>query len=64
MGYMVNHDIKAKKLTENGYTEEFEAEILAAAGEAYAAVASGKAKLYKNSAELFADIDADDDENE
>ncbi|MDR0197668.1 MAG: hypothetical protein LBI36_05560 [Oscillospiraceae bacterium] len=43
--------------TENGYTPEFEAEILAQAEECYAAVANGTAKKYKNAAELFADMD-------
>jgi hypothetical protein len=49
------------ELTENGYTPEFEAMILAEAEVAYAAVADGTAKLYRNAAELFADLDAEDD---
>ena len=48
------------QLTENGYTPEFEAEILAEAEECYATVANGTAKLYNNAAELFADLDAED----
>ena len=48
------------ELTENGYTPEFEAEILAEAEECYAAVANGTAKIYNNAAELFADLDAED----
>jgi DNA-damage-inducible protein J len=47
------------RLTENGYTPEFEAEILAEAKEAYAAVANG-AKTYRNAAELRAALDAED----
>ena len=52
------------QLTENGYTPEFEAAILADAEECYAAVANGTAKLYKNAEELFADLDAEDDEDD
>ncbi|MDR1193321.1 MAG: type II toxin-antitoxin system RelB/DinJ family antitoxin [Peptococcaceae bacterium] len=52
---------ESPRLTENGYTPEFEAAILAEAEEAYAAVANGTAKLYKNAAELFCDLDAEGD---
>ncbi|MCL1844985.1 MAG: type II toxin-antitoxin system RelB/DinJ family antitoxin [Defluviitaleaceae bacterium] len=55
-------EISAVQLTENGYTPEFEAEILAEAEKCYAAVANGTAKLYKNAEELFADLDAEDDD--
>ena len=48
-------------LTENGYTPEFEAELLAAAEESYAAITNGTAKLYKNTAEMFAEWDKEDD---
>ncbi len=51
------------QLTENGFTPEFEAKILAEASEAHAAVANGTARLYKNSAELRADLDAEDNVN-
>ena len=57
-------ELSAVQLTENGYTPEFEAEILAEAEESYAAVANGTAKLYRNSAELFADLDAEDIDND
>jgi hypothetical protein len=50
------------QLTENGYTPEYEAEILAEVKEAHAAIANGTAKLYKNAAELRAALDAEDDE--
>jgi len=50
------------RLTENGYTSDFEEEILSASKEAYAAVASG-AKTYKNAAELRAALDAEDDDD-
>ena len=56
-------ELSSVQLTENGYTPEFEAEILAEAEECYAAVANGTAKLYKNAAELFADLDAEEDDN-
>ncbi|MCL1820949.1 MAG: type II toxin-antitoxin system RelB/DinJ family antitoxin [Oscillospiraceae bacterium] len=51
------------QLTENGYTLEFEERVLAEAEKAYAAVANGTAKLYKNAEELFADLDAEDDDD-
>jgi DNA-damage-inducible protein J len=47
------------RLTENGYTPEFEATILADVEEAYAAVANG-AKTYRNAAELRAALDAEE----
>ena len=50
------------QLTENGYTPAFEAELLAAAEECYEAVANGTAKLYSNVAELFSDLDAEEDD--
>ena len=55
-------ELSSIQLTENGYTPEFEAELLAEAEECYSAVAKGTAKLYKNAAELRAALDADDDE--
>ncbi|MDR1299489.1 MAG: type II toxin-antitoxin system RelB/DinJ family antitoxin [Oscillospiraceae bacterium] len=51
-------ELSSLHLTENGYTPEFEAEILAEAEVAYAAVANG-AKTYKNAAELRAALDAE-----
>ena len=53
-------ELSSIQLTENGYTENFEAELLAESEELHTAVANGTAKLYKNSAELFADLDAED----
>jgi hypothetical protein len=50
------------QLTENGYTSEFEAEVLRAAEEDYAAIANGTAKIYKNAAELRAALDAEEDD--
>ena len=55
-------ELSSIQLTENGYTPEFEAELLAEADECYAAVANGTAKLYKNAAELRAALDAEDDD--
>ena len=54
-------ELSSTQLTENGYTPEFEAEILADAEKCYAAVANGTAKRYKNAAELSAALDAEDD---
>jgi addiction module RelB/DinJ family antitoxin len=50
------------QLTENGYTPEFEEEILKEAEELYAAVENGTAKLYKNAEELRAALDAEEDD--
>ncbi|MCL2662507.1 MAG: type II toxin-antitoxin system RelB/DinJ family antitoxin [Oscillospiraceae bacterium] len=55
-------ELSSVQLTENGYTPEFEAEIIAESERAYAAVADGTAKVYKNAAELRAALDAEDDE--
>ena len=49
------------QLTENGYTPQLEAELLAESEKCYAAVGNGTATLYKNSTEMFADLDAEDD---
>ena len=57
-------DLSAVQLTENGYTPEFEAEVLAEAEELYEAVANGTAKRYKSAEELFADMDTEDDDDE
>jgi len=45
----------------NGYTPEFEAEILSASKESYLSLAEG-AKTYKNAAELRKALDAEDDD--
>jgi addiction module RelB/DinJ family antitoxin len=52
-------ELSSEQLTENGYTAEFEAELLRDAEKAYAAVANG-AKTYASAAELRAALDADD----
>jgi len=57
-------ELSSIQLTENGYTPDFEAELLASSEESHAAVANGTAKLYKNAAELFADLDLEDADNE
>ena len=57
-------DLSSVELSENGYTPEFEAEILAMAEEDYAAIANGTAKLYKNTAEMFAEWDKEDEDDD
>ena len=52
-------ELSSIKLTENGYTPEFEAEILRDIEEAHTAVANG-AVTYKSAAELRAALDAED----
>ena len=55
-------ELSSIQLTENGYTPEFEAEILAESEKAYTAVANGTAKLYNNTSEMFAEWDKEDDD--
>jgi antitoxin component of RelBE/YafQ-DinJ toxin-antitoxin module len=54
-------ELSSLQLTENGYTSEFEAMLLADAEDCYAAVANGTAKTYKSAAELRAALDSEDD---
>jgi hypothetical protein len=49
------------QLTENGYTPDFEAELIASAEETRAAVANGTAKVYSSTAEMFDDWDKEKD---
>ena len=55
-------ELSSVQLTENGYTANFEAELLSASEESYAAVAEG-AKTYKTAADLRAALDAEDDDD-
>ena len=55
-------ELSSIQLTENGYTPEFEAGIIAESEKAYAAVANGTAKPYNNTAEMFAEWDKEDDD--
>ena len=57
-------DLSSIQLTENGYTQDFEAELLAESDRLYAAVADGTAKLYQNTEELFAQWDKEDGESD
>ena len=57
-------ELSSLKLTENGYTPDFEAEILAESEKLHADIANGTARPYKNAAELFADLDAEDTDND
>jgi DNA-damage-inducible protein J len=57
-------ELTSTELTENGYTPEFEAMILKESEEMYKAVANGTAKVYKSTAEMFADWDKEDEEDE
>ena len=50
------------QLTENGYTSEFEAEVIRTSEEDFAAIKSGTAKPYNNTAEMFAEWDKEDDD--
>jgi addiction module RelB/DinJ family antitoxin len=53
-------ELSSIQLTENGYTADFEAELLAASEESHVAVGDGTAKLYRNTAEMFAEWDKED----
>jgi len=55
-------ELSSAELTENGYTPEFEAEVLAEMEECYAAVANGTIKPYQSVAELRAALDAEEDD--
>ena len=54
-------ELSSIQLTENGYTSDFEEELLLESENAYAAVANG-AKTYKNAAELRRELDAEEDD--
>ena len=56
-------ELSSVQLTENGYTPEFEAVILAESERLNAAIANGTAKPYKNTAEMFAEWDKEDAED-
>ncbi|MDR1690146.1 MAG: type II toxin-antitoxin system RelB/DinJ family antitoxin [Clostridiales bacterium] len=60
--HRIPFDLSDTQLTENGYTEEFEVKLLVDANDMHEAVANKTAKIYNNSCELFADMDAEDDE--
>ena len=57
-------ELSSIQLTENGYTSDLETELLAESEKIHAAVANGTAKSYINAAALFADIDAEDADND
>jgi len=57
-------EISSLELTENGYTREFEEEVLRVAEADYAAMKNGTAKVYNSTAEMFAEWDEEDDEEE
>ena len=52
--------LSSNPLTENGYTTDFELELLLEAEDCYAAVANG-AKTYSSAAELRAALDSEED---
>ncbi|MDR1755176.1 MAG: type II toxin-antitoxin system RelB/DinJ family antitoxin [Eubacterium sp.] len=52
------------ELTENGFTPEFEDEILAEAEETYKAIANGTLKPYDSPAEMFAAWEKEDAEDD
>ena len=53
-------ELSSVQLTENGYTSDFEAELLLASNNSHTAIANG-AKTYQNAAELRAALDAEGD---
>ena len=52
------------KLTENGYTPEFEAAAVAASEELTRELANGTSKLYNNCDEMFAAWDKEDEDGD
>jgi addiction module RelB/DinJ family antitoxin len=57
-------ELSSIQLTENGYTPEFGAELIAESEKLHIAVENGTAKLYKNKAEIFAEWDKEDEESD
>ena len=57
-------ELSSIQMTENGYTPDFEAKLISDAEECYTAVADGTAIVYKNSAEMFAQWDKEDAEDD
>jgi len=55
-------ELSSIQLTENGYTPDFEASIVAEAESCYTAVKNGTAKPYENTAEMFAEWDNEDND--
>ena len=55
-------ELSSVQLTENGFTSAIEAEILAASEEAKPDLANGTAKPYQNTAEMFAEWEKEDAE--
>ncbi|MCL2548005.1 MAG: type II toxin-antitoxin system RelB/DinJ family antitoxin [Symbiobacteriaceae bacterium] len=53
-------ELSAIQLTENGYTPDFEAELILSSKESHAAVANG-AKTHKTAADLRASLDAEEE---
>ena len=53
-------ELSAIQLSENGYTMDFEAELLLASEETDTAVTNETAKPYANTAEMFAEWDRED----
>jgi len=54
-------ELSSIQLTENGYTTDFEAELLSASKESHTSVANG-AKTYKSAADLRVALDAEEDD--
>ena len=56
-------ELSSIQLTENGYTTDFESELLAESEELHTAVANGTAKMYQSTAEMFKEWDKEDAED-
>jgi len=54
-------ELSSIQLTENGYTTDFEAELLSTSKESHSAVANG-AKTYKNAINLRTALDVEEDD--
>ena len=55
-------ELSSMQLTENGYSPDFEAQLIAESEKAYIAIASGTVKPYNSTAEMFAEWDKEDNE--
>jgi addiction module RelB/DinJ family antitoxin len=61
--HRIPFELSSARVTENGFTPEFETALLAESDALRAAIADGTAKAYRSSADMFAEWDKEDAEN-
>ncbi len=60
--HRIPFELSSVRLTENGFTPEFESAVLTDLEECYAGVANGTLKPYQSVAEMRAALDAEEDD--